>query len=49
MPRPYPKELREDVIRVAPNRGEVGRVKDIAADYGISASCFAELADPSRR
>lgn len=40
MPRPYPKEFREDVIRVARNRGEGVRIKDVAADFGISESCL---------
>jgi transposase len=40
MPRPYPREFREDVIRVARNRGPGVRIKDIAADFGISESCL---------
>jgi transposase len=40
MPRPYPKEFREDVIRVARNREPGVRIKDIAADLGISESCL---------
>lgn len=40
MPRPYPREFREDVIRVARNRGPDVRIKDIAADFGISESCL---------
>lgn len=40
MLRPYPKEFREDVIRVARNRGPDVRVKDVAADFGISESCL---------
>jgi len=40
MPRPYPKEFREDVIRVARNREHGVRIKDIAADFGISESCL---------
>lgn len=40
MPRPYPKEFREDVIRVARSRGEGVRIKDVAADFGISESCL---------
>jgi transposase len=40
MPRPYPREFREDVIRVARNRGPGVRVKDIASDFGISESCL---------
>jgi transposase len=40
MPRPYPKEFREDVIRVARNREPGVRLKDIAADFDISESCL---------
>jgi transposase len=40
MPRPYPREFREDVVRVARNRGPGVRIKDIAADFGISESCL---------
>ena len=41
MPRPYPQEFREDVIRVARHREPDVRLKDIAADFGISESCLA--------
>ena len=40
MPRPYPREFREDVIRVARNREPDVRIKDIAKDFGISESCL---------
>jgi len=40
MPRPYPREFREDVIRVARNREPGVRIKDIAKDFGISESCL---------
>ena len=40
MPKPYPREFREDVIRVARNREPGVRIKDIAADFGISESCL---------
>jgi transposase-like protein len=40
MPKPYPREFREDVIRVARSRGSGVRIKDIAADFGISESCL---------
>jgi transposase len=40
MPRPYPREFREDVIRVARSREPGTRLKDIAADFGISESCL---------
>jgi transposase-like protein len=40
MPRPYPQEFREDVIRVARTREPETRLKDIAKDFGISESCL---------
>ena len=40
MPRPYPREFREDVIRVARSREPGVRLKDVAADFGISESCL---------
>ena len=41
MPKPYPREFREDVIRVARNREPGVMLKTIAADFGISESCLA--------
>ena len=41
MPKPYPREFREDVIRVARNREPGVHLKDIAADFDISESCLA--------
>lgn len=40
MPKPYPKEFRADVVRVARNREPGQHVKQIAADFGISESCL---------
>ncbi len=40
MPKPYPKEFRDDVVRVARNREEGVHLKQIAADFGISESCL---------
>ena len=40
MPRPYPREFREDVVRVARSREPDVRLRDIAADFGISESCL---------
>ncbi len=40
MPAPYPQEFRDDVVRVARNREPGTRLKDIAADFGISESCL---------
>lgn len=38
MPRPHPKEFRDDVLAVT-RRGEAP-IKDIAKDFGISESCL---------
>jgi len=46
MPRPYPREFREDVIRVARDRDPDVRLKDIAADFGISESCLNGWLNP---
>ncbi len=35
MPKPYPKEFRDDVVRVAPNREDGVTLEQIAADFGI--------------
>ena len=40
MPKPYPKEFREDVIRVARNREPGVHLRDVAKDFGISESCL---------
>jgi putative transposase len=40
VPKPFPREFREDVIRVARNREPGVRIKDVAADFGISESCL---------
>lgn len=40
MPKQYPKEFRDEVVRVALNREEGVRIKDIAADFGITESCL---------
>jgi transposase len=40
VPRPYPREFREDVIRVARCREPGVRIKDIASEFGISESCL---------
>ena len=35
MARPYPKEFRDDVVRVARNREEGVTIEQIAADFGV--------------
>ncbi|MEU8913116.1 IS3 family transposase [Streptomyces nigrescens] len=37
MPKPYPEEFREDVVRVARNRGPDVTVEQVAADLGVHA------------
>jgi transposase len=41
VPKPYPRDLRDDVVRVARNREPGTLLKQIAADFGISESCLA--------
>lgn len=40
MPKPYPKEFRDDVVNVARNREPGVTLGRIAADFGISESCL---------
>lgn len=40
MPKPYPKEFREDVVRVARDRDQDVTLAQIAADFGISETCL---------
>ena len=40
MPAPYPKEVREAVVRVSQNREPGTRLAQIAKDFGISESCL---------
>lgn len=40
MPKPYPKEFRDDVVPVARQRGEGVTIKQIAKDFGISEPCL---------
>ncbi|MFI9536876.1 transposase [Nocardia fusca] len=35
MPKPYPQEFRDDVVRVARNREEGVTLDQVAADFGI--------------
>ena len=35
MPKPYPKEFRDDVVRVAENREPGVSIKRIAGDFGV--------------
>ena len=40
MPKPYPKEFRDDVVNVARGREPGQSLKKIAADFGIAESCL---------
>lgn len=40
MPAPYPREFRDDVVRVARNREPGQKLSQIAKDFGISESCL---------
>jgi transposase len=40
VPKPYPKEFRDDVVRVARNREPGQHLRQVAADFGISESCL---------
>jgi len=37
VPKPYPEEFREDVVRVARNRGSGVTLEQVAADFGVHA------------
>jgi transposase len=39
VPKPYPQEFRDDVVRVVRNRESGQTIKQIAADFGIAESC----------
>lgn len=49
MPRPYPREFRDEVVRVALNREDGVRIRDIAADFGITESCLGNWLSDARR
>lgn len=40
VPKPFPREFREDVIRVARSREPGQSLKQIATDFGIAESCL---------
>ena len=40
MPRAFPQEFRDDVVRVARGRDPGVRLVEVAADFGISESCL---------
>lgn len=40
MPKPYPKEFREDVVAVARRREDGVTIRQVASDFGISETCL---------
>lgn len=40
MPKPYPREFRDDVVAVAQRREPGVTIKEIATDFGISETCL---------
>ncbi len=46
VPKPYPKEFRDDVVNVARNREPGQHLKQIATDFGISESCLTNWMRP---
>ena len=40
VPKPYPQEFRDDVVRVARQREDGVTLKQVAKDFGISESCL---------
>jgi transposase-like protein len=40
VPKPYPREFRDDVVNVARGREPGQSLKQIAADFGIAESCL---------
>lgn len=42
MPRPYPKEFREDVVRVARHREPSVTLEQVAADSGVHPASLAK-------
>ncbi len=42
MPKPFPREFREDVVRVARNRDARTTIEQVAEDFGIHATTLAK-------
>ena len=40
VPKPYPREFRDDVVAVAQRREPGVTIKEIADDFGISETCL---------
>ena len=48
MPKAYPREFREDVVRVARSREEGVTLRQVASDFGIWRDLSDELAGQGR-
>ncbi len=42
VPRPYPREFRDDVVRVARNREDGVTIEQVAADFGIHSMTLSK-------
>ncbi|SEI10582.1 Transposase, partial [Leifsonia sp. CL154] len=40
MPKPFPREFRDDVVAVARRREDGVTLKQVATDFGISETCL---------
>ena len=49
MSKRYPKEFRDDVVRVARNRGSGVTLAQIANDFGVSKASLSLLGCPRKR
>ena len=49
MPKPYPSEFREDVVRVARAREAGVTLEQIAADFGVHPMTLHKVVAPRRR
>ena len=49
MPKPYPKEFRDDVVRVAQSREDGVSLDQIARDFGVHPVTPAEVDAKGRR
>lgn len=42
MPKPYPQEVRDDLVRVAPNHEPGVSIEQIAANFGVHATTLTK-------
>ncbi|SMY05059.1 hypothetical protein BSP239C_04043 [Brevibacterium sp. 239c] len=49
MPQPYPKEFRDDVVRVALNRDEKTTIAQIAKDFGVHEGTISKTVSKSTK